>query len=428
MVLAAKNAKSAKASVVRAPGVARAPSPLQGVGAGVARALDVARAPTPLQGVEVQGRGGLATSGSDATSAMPNIVQTWKSVSSHRINKLLGRKGALWQSDYYNHIIRTPGEYANQLGYVLRNNMVLARQFDVDVARATDVARAPTPLQGVEVQGRGGLATSGGDATPAPQGRGGLATSGGDATPAPQGRGGLATSGPATSAVQGRGGLATSAGFFPGKDRRYWSDIDVYQGEALPRWSMGRAIYHICFRLADSVPQAKLREWEAAREEFRLKRRNGEVLSEDELRKLKNLYSENIERYLDSGYGECLLRESGVADLVVQTLLHDNGKSYVIHAVGIMPNHVHVIAEFDVARAPTPLPQGRGGLATSGGDATPAPQGRGGLATSDVARAPTPLQCVEVQDRGGLATSGGDVARAPTPLQSHFIFDTINKP
>ena len=185
------------------------------------------------------------------------------------------------------------------------------------------------------------------------------------------------------------GGLATPAGFFPGKDRRYWSDIDVYQGEALPRWSMERAIYHICFRLADSVPQAKLREWEAAREEFRLKRRNGEVLSEDELRELKNLYSENIERYLDSGYGECLLRESGVADLVVQTLLHDNGKAYVIHAVGIMPNHVHVIAEFDVARAPSPLPQGRGGLATPNGLATP------------------------------------DVARAPTPLRSNFIFDTI---
>ena len=124
-----------------------------------------------------QGRGGLATSGSDAASAMPNIVQTWKSVSSHRINKLLGRKGALWQSDYYNHIIRTPGEYANQLGYVLSNNMVLARHFGADVAGVPDVARAPTPLQGVEVQGRGGLATSGGDATP-----GGLATSGGLAT------------------------------------------------------------------------------------------------------------------------------------------------------------------------------------------------------------------------------------------------------
>ncbi len=45
-------AECAEAGVARVPDVARAPSPLQGVGAGVARA------PTPLQ----QGRGGLATS------------------------------------------------------------------------------------------------------------------------------------------------------------------------------------------------------------------------------------------------------------------------------------------------------------------------------------------------------------------------------
>ena len=32
---------------------------------------------------------------------------------------------------------------------------------------------------------------------------------------------------------------------------------------------------------------------------------------------------------------------------------------------------------------------------------------------------------LEVQGRGGLATSGGDVARAPTPLRGNFIFDTI---
>ena len=304
----------------------------------------------------LQGRGGLATSGGLATpggdvarapsplrhvsaSAMPSIVQTWKSVSSHRINKLFCRRGSLWQSDYYNHIIRTPSEYANQLAYVLRNNMVLARQFDVDVARAADearaldVARAPSPLQGGSEQGRGGLATS-------------------------------------DSGAQGRGDLATSTGCFPGKEKRFWSDIDVYQGEALPRWSKERAIYHICFRLADSVPQSKLREWEATREEFRLKQKNGEALSEDELRELKNLYSENIERFLDSGYGECLLKNSEVADVVVETMLHDNGTAYILHAFGIMPNHVHVIAEFDVARAPTPLLQGRGGLATSGGLAT----------------------------------------------------------
>ena len=47
-----RDAEGAEAIVARAPDVARAPSPLQGVGAGVARA------PSPLQ----QGRGGLATS------------------------------------------------------------------------------------------------------------------------------------------------------------------------------------------------------------------------------------------------------------------------------------------------------------------------------------------------------------------------------
>ena len=88
------------------------------------------------------------------------------------------------------------------------------------------------------------------------------------------------------------------------------------------------------------------------------------MLSEDELREMKNLYSENIERYLDSGYGECLLRNSEVADVVIETMLHDNGTAYILHAFGIMPNHVHVIVEFDVARttevdvarAPSPLP------------------------------------------------------------------------
>ena len=241
---------------------------------------------------------------------MPDIVQAWKSVLSHKINKMLARKGALWQSDYYNHIIRTRSEYANQVGYVLRNNMVLARQFEMGIMECVE-------------QGRGGLATSGVDVARAPS-------------------------------------PLLTVDCFPGKDKHLWPDIDAYQGETLPRWSMDHAVYHICFRLADSVPQSKLREWEMAREEFRLRQRNGEVLSDDELRELKNLYSENVEKYLDSGYGECLLRKSGVADVIVETLLHDNGKAYHLHACGIMPNHVHVIVEFGVVE------QGRGGLATSG--------------------------------------------------------------
>lgn len=35
---------------------------------------------------------------------------------------------------------------------------------------------------------------------------------------------------------------------------------------------------------------------------------------------------------------------------------------------------------------------------------------------------------LEVEGRGDLATPGGDVARAPTPLRGNFIFDTIYTP
>ena len=51
-------------------------------------------------------------------------VQAWKSVGAHRINRLLGRTGALWQVDRYDHVIRTAREYAFQMDYVAGNNGV----------------------------------------------------------------------------------------------------------------------------------------------------------------------------------------------------------------------------------------------------------------------------------------------------------------
>ena len=66
---------------------------------------------------------------SDA-ALMARYVQAWKSTSSHRINLHLGRSGALWQKDYYSHIIRTSAEYENQMRYVAGNNLVRAWRLD----------------------------------------------------------------------------------------------------------------------------------------------------------------------------------------------------------------------------------------------------------------------------------------------------------
>jgi ATP-dependent Clp protease ATP-binding subunit ClpA len=54
-------------------------------------------------------------SGKDALS---DAVQEWKSVSSHRINKALGRKGEFWQKEYFDHIVRTAEQLAKFRSYI----------------------------------------------------------------------------------------------------------------------------------------------------------------------------------------------------------------------------------------------------------------------------------------------------------------------
>jgi len=49
------------------------------------------------------------------------VVQSWKSVSAHRINRLLGRSGALWQPDYFDRYIRDDHHLAAAIAYIEDN-------------------------------------------------------------------------------------------------------------------------------------------------------------------------------------------------------------------------------------------------------------------------------------------------------------------
>ena len=57
------------------------------------------------------------------TDAAPirDLIQTWKSVSAHRINRVLGRTGEVWHRDAYTRIIRDREEYSRQMSYVWNN-------------------------------------------------------------------------------------------------------------------------------------------------------------------------------------------------------------------------------------------------------------------------------------------------------------------
>jgi REP element-mobilizing transposase RayT len=52
---------------------------------------------------------------------LPLILQAWKSVSAHRINRLLGRRGVVWQRETFDHLIRDERSFAKFVDYTERN-------------------------------------------------------------------------------------------------------------------------------------------------------------------------------------------------------------------------------------------------------------------------------------------------------------------
>ena len=64
---------------------------------------------------------------------LDDVVHSWKSYTSNEANKILGRRGSLWQPEYHDRFIRDDDHYAKAFRYV-ENNPVKARL----VAKAED--------------------------------------------------------------------------------------------------------------------------------------------------------------------------------------------------------------------------------------------------------------------------------------------------
>ncbi|MBC8063723.1 MAG: transposase [Chlorobia bacterium] len=132
----------------------------------------------------------------------------------------------------------------------------------------------------------------------------------------------------------------TIANFLPNEER----ELTIRQGAKLPHWTHDRAIYHVTFRLADSVPKQVQEEWSAERQ--RLDRLIAENrLSDKEKFEYQRLYTEKIENFLDAGHGDCLLANPIAAEIVARTLQHFDLDRYRLWAWAVMPNHVHAVVE-----------------------------------------------------------------------------------
>ena len=101
----------------------------------------------------------------------------------------------------------------------------------------------------------------------------------------------------------------------------------------LPHFDSKDHLQSITFRLADSLPQSKLKELEQ-----RL-----ETLPEGDDPKIAK--RQQIEDWLDAGMGCCALKHPQVAEKIEEALHHFDNQRYQLIAWCVMPNHVHVLIE-----------------------------------------------------------------------------------
>jgi primosomal protein N' len=109
----------------------------------------------------------------------------------------------------------------------------------------------------------------------------------------------------------------------------------------LPHWRQSDKLYFVTFRLHDSAAQADLQKW---LEEKRIwERLHPEPWSERDTREYHKRFTDRIEQLLDSGHGECLLRNIRASEIVERALRYFDGDRYQLGDFVVMPNHVHAL-------------------------------------------------------------------------------------
>ena len=109
----------------------------------------------------------------------------------------------------------------------------------------------------------------------------------------------------------------------------------------LPHWRQDGVTYFVTFRLGDSIPQAQLKSWMREREEWLLA--HPEPHDPTTRKEYYERFQARLEKWLDAGYGSCVLEIPESRDRVVEALAHFDGDRYRLHEFVVMPNHVHVL-------------------------------------------------------------------------------------
>lgn len=123
---------------------------------------------------------------------------------------------------------------------------------------------------------------------------------------------------------------------------KYWyENVVIRKRGKIPHWHVPNGIYFVTYRLADSLPRHVEEQIALMRAKLLTAREHDYASAE--AREIERNIFKITEAELDQSRGNCWLRNSEVATVVISSFEHDDGKDYELVALAIMPNHVHVV-------------------------------------------------------------------------------------
>ena len=114
----------------------------------------------------------------------------------------------------------------------------------------------------------------------------------------------------------------------------------------LPHIQPPGATFFVTFRLAGSLPQAVLSQWQKEKQQYEAEeaRLTDEHDRGNHERKWQRRWFRRFEVLLDQGQaGRTWLKDEQIAMLVAESLRYRDNRVYRLDAYCIMPNHVHVV-------------------------------------------------------------------------------------
>jgi type I restriction enzyme R subunit len=113
------------------------------------------------------------------------------------------------------------------------------------------------------------------------------------------------------------------------------------EGAYLPHWHQDGVIYFVTFRLADSLPQEKLKAFTEEKELWQSQ--NPEPHTPEQKAEYHERFPQRLQEWLDLGYGSMILKHEEAAQIVINAITHFEGDRYVLDEFVVAANHVHVL-------------------------------------------------------------------------------------